>query len=287
MLKAIAVVLSLLMCLYAGLLAWLYWRQESLLFPGQKLPEDYRFNFPVPFEERFIEVDGATLNALHFRQPDPRGVIFFLHGNGGNLQGWTENIEYYQQVNYDLFIFDYRGYGKSSGRYSSQEQLIADVRAAWKSMQQAYDQALPVVIYGRSLGTALGVHLAREVEAQLLVLVSPFIHMQAMAQRRFPYVPGAILRYPLRTDQMITQVEQPIVILHGSDDGFIPADHSRSLHALVSDSSELFIIDGAEHNDIHTYDDYLSTLTRLLAVTAETFQREISVDNSLLKSAQP
>ncbi len=66
------------------------------------------------FEEVRIPVTGAALDALHFMQDDPRGLVFFRHGNGGNPQTWTTGIDFCRRVNYDLFIFDYRGYGNDS-----------------------------------------------------------------------------------------------------------------------------------------------------------------------------
>lgn len=264
MTKTLGAIAALLLVLYLALLAILYTYQESLIFPGRKLPADFRFTFSVPFEELTIPVAGGQLNALHFRQPAPRGVIFFLHGNGGNLEGWTDNIEYYKKVNYDLFILDYRGYGKSTGRYQSQQQLMDDVRTAWQTMQNRYADPIPVVLYGRSLGAALAAALATEVQADLVVLVSPFTSMLAMANRQYPFVPDALLRYPLRTDQIIDQVTEPILFIHGSEDRFIPPADSEQLYHRVRDHSRLLIIEGANHNDIHTFDSYLGGLAAAL-----------------------
>lgn len=260
----LSLAIGVLLLAYGALLALLYFRQEALIFPGSKLPADFRFAFDVPFEEVVIPVPGAELSALHFRQPQPRGVIFFLHGNGGNLEGWTENIDYYRRVNYDLFIIDYRGYGKSSGRYSSQRQIEDDVRAAWHAMQQRYDTPIPVVLYGRSLGAALAATLATEVDAELLVLVSPFTSMVAMAARHYPYVPSALLRYPFRTDRIIDRIETPILLIHGSEDRFIPPQQSETLRDLAAPGTRLLVIEGADHNDIHTFAAYLDGLAAAL-----------------------
>lgn len=262
--KTLLVGAGLLLVAYVAVLALLYARQESLIFPGSRLPADFAFEFPVPFEEISIPVPGATLNALHFPQPEPRGVIFFLHGNGGNLEGWTENIQYYQRVNYELFIFDYRGYGKSTGAYDQPGQLMDDVRAAWQVMQQRCGD-IPVVIYGRSLGAALATELATEVDAELLVLVSAFTSMVAMTRQHYPWVPPGLLRYPFRTDQIIDRARPPVVLIHGSDDRFIPPSHSYSLHSLLAEGRRrMKIIEGAAHNDIHNFEDYLGYLESVL-----------------------
>ena len=122
---------------YALLLAALYFGQESLIFPGTPLPAEHRFAFDQPFEEIRVPVDGGSLDALLFRQPSPRGLVFFLHGNRGNLQTWTTGLDFYRRVNYDLFIFDYRGYGRSTGQNVDERQLDADVRAAWTPSRRA------------------------------------------------------------------------------------------------------------------------------------------------------
>lgn len=261
--KTLAIGLGFVLLLYGALLALLYFFQEALIFPGSSLPKDFEFRFDVPFGELDIPVTGGTLNALHFRQPHPTGVIFFLHGNGGNLDDWTENIEWYGRANYDLFIFDYRGYGKSPGRITSEQQLLDDVRAAWRTMRDSYND-IPIVIYGRSLGSALAARLASEVEADLVVLVSPFTSMRAMARLHYPFVPGALLRYPLRTDAIIGDIAQPLLLIHGSDDRFIPPQHSKTLLSLTPPETQLLIVEGAGHNDIHRFPAYLNRLSAAL-----------------------
>ena len=98
---------------YGGMLAFLYLSQERLLFHATTLPGDYRFRFTQPFEEIRIPVPGAVLDALYFPHENAHGLVFFLHGNAGNLETWTTGLEFYRRVGYDLFMLDYRGYGKN------------------------------------------------------------------------------------------------------------------------------------------------------------------------------
>jgi uncharacterized protein len=250
---------------YAAFLGALYFKQERLIFPGRPLAADFRFQFDQRFEEVRIPVPGATLDALHFMQDQPRGLVFFLHGNAGNLQTWTTGIDFYRRVNYDLFILDYRGYGKSTGRIESEKQLDADVRAAWDTIAQRY-RGKPIVIYGRSLGTGLAAKLAADVNAQLLVLVSPYSSLTAAAKEAYPLAPEWLLKYPLRTDQVIGRVKMPIVLIHGSEDRRIPLAHSQRLAALARTPVELIVVEGAGHDDIHRFPRYLDALAaRLIA----------------------
>ncbi len=248
--------------LYALLLALLWWGQERLLFHPQVLPADHRFDLPPDVHETWIAVPGARLNAMHLRLPQPDGVVFFLHGNGGSLDNWFVNTGFYRRANLDLFMLDYRGYGKSTGRIESQVQLEADVRAAWAGVAPLY-AGKKRVIYGRSLGTGLAAMLAADVQPELTVLVSPYFSMAALAREHYPWVPGAVLRYPLRTDEALPRIQTPVWMAHGGRDTLIPPQHSERLLALVPNATLLRVPEAA-HNDIHQFPAYLDGLAAAL-----------------------
>ncbi len=247
----------------SAIASFVFVSQETMIFYPTPLPPDHQFVFDAEFEEVTIPVEGAQINALHFRQPNPRGLFFFLHGNGGNLESWASDIDYYRRVNYDLFIFDYRGYGKSTGSIQSEAQLHADVRAAWNAVEAQYREK-PIVIYGRSLGTALAAKLALDVKPTLLILVSPFFSMVAMGRQQYPFLPEWLLRYPLRTDRLIADVRTPTVFVHGDKDRLIPIAHSYELMGLANGDAKLLLIEGAAHNDIHRFPSYLDGLANEL-----------------------
>jgi pimeloyl-ACP methyl ester carboxylesterase len=254
------------LALYGGALAWLWIGQEKLLFVPDVLPADQPLAKAPDIHEVSVEVAGARLSALHLRLPDPKGVVFFLHGNAGSLANWFVNPDYYRRVNFDLFMLDYRGFGKSTGRIQSEAQLHADVRAAWSTIASRYADR-KVVVYGRSLGTGLAVRLGAEMSAtrppDLTVLVSPYRSMVSLATEHFPWVPQAVMRYPLRTDALIGQVRGPILIVHGERDTLIPPDHSESLK-LLAPQANLLRVPGAGHNDLQDFDMYLGALARAL-----------------------
>jgi pimeloyl-ACP methyl ester carboxylesterase len=252
---------------YAGLLALLYLNQERLIFRGTRLPADYRFEFAQRFEEISVSVPGGWLDALHFTQPRPRGLVFFIHGNAGNLASWTTDVDFYRSVDYDLFIFDFRGYGKSAGRIESEEQLFADVRAAWDAIAPRYRDT-PVVIFGRSLGTPLAARLAREVHPRLLVLVTPFTSLAAISRRAYPFAPTWLLKYPLRTDAVVAEVGCPILFVHGTDDEVVPRAHSERLRALARAPTDMLVVAGAGHNDIQEFASYREGLAARLSAVA-------------------
>jgi pimeloyl-ACP methyl ester carboxylesterase len=251
-----------LLALYGALLALLWWGQERLLFIPQPLSPHHRFDFGPDVRERNIEVGGARLSALHLQLPAPRGVVFYLHGNAGNLQSWFTDPDFWRRANFDLFMIDYRGYGKSGGRIESEAQLHADVRAAWDTIAPAY-AGKKRVLFGRSLGTGLVAALAVPVQPELTVLVSPYSSMRALAAEHYPWVPGALLRYPLDTGAAVGQLRTPVLLMHGERDTLIAPSHSEALRER-NPQARLHRVKGAGHNDLQEFDDYRSALRAAL-----------------------
>ena len=251
--------------LYLAALAALWLMQERLLFHPEPLPADHRFDVAADVHETWVDVPGARLNALHLRLPKPDGVVFFLHGNAGNLQSWFVNADFYRRANFDLFMIDYRGFGKSSGHIQSQAQLEADARAAWASIATRY-AGQRRVIYGRSLGTGLAAGLAAELQPELTVLVSPYSSMAELATEHYRWVPQAVLRYPLRTHAALARVKTPVLLVHGQQDALIAPLHSQRL-LKSAPQARLLLVDGAGHGDIHQFSAYLDGLRSALLLS--------------------
>ena len=248
---------------YAAGLGYVYARQERLLFHPDALPADHAFKRDADVHEVSVAVPGATLSALHLQLPAPKGVVFFLHGNGGNLESWFVNVDLYRRANVDLFMIDYRGYGKSSGTIESEAQLRGDVRAAWDSIAARY-RGLPRVVYGRSLGSGLAAGLAAQVAPELTILVSPYCSMETLAKEHFPLVPAALLRYPLRTCDDAARIHGPMLLVHGDRDTLVPPHHSADILA-VAPQAHLLRIAEAGHGDVQQFEVYRQALRDALA----------------------
>lgn len=245
-LALLALAALLAVALFAG--AWFF--QELLLFAPERLPAYYRFDLP-DVEEVPIEVPGAVLSALHLRLPDPKGIVFYLHGNAGSLAGWFADANFYRKCNFDLFMLDYRGYGKSTGRVRSEEELRSDVDAAWRGVAPQY-AGKRIAFVGRSLGTALAARLAAKYRPDLTVLISPYWSIPDLARIHYPFVPGALLRYHLETFRDIARIQGLVLLIHGDRDALIPISHSERLQALAP-SAQLVRAAGAAHNDIEDH----------------------------------
>ncbi|HEX8656009.1 MAG TPA: alpha/beta fold hydrolase [Hymenobacter sp.] len=250
--------------LYVGLCTVLYFKQESLLFYPNRLRPDYQFRFSGRFEERWVTVaDGTRLHGVLFKAPAPKGLIFYLHGNGGAVDSWGEVASTYTRLHYDVFILDYRGYGKSGGKISSQAQLLSDVQTAYQQLLPEYPESQTVVL-GYSVGTGPATWLAAQHHPRLLVLQAPYFSMRDLATRLYPFVPGFLVRYPLPTNELIRQVGAPIVLFHGDRDEVIYYESSLKLKALLKPTDKLVVLPGAGHNGMTDNSLYQAELAKLL-----------------------
>ena len=245
---------------YAGAVGWLYLRQERLLFePDPLLPDDPICNDPDT-HERFIDVPGAQLSVAHLKRPNPRGVFFFLHGHSGNLKQWFVHLAAFREANFDGVMFDYRGFGKSSGQIESEAQLHADVSAVWERFAPMYE-GKRVVISGQSLGTGLAAGLAAQLcnagrAPDLTLLVSAYSSMRALAGELYPWVPTQVLRYPLHTLEHAAKLLGPVMLIHGDQDELIPIRHSEELCTAMGKGkckAELLRVTGAGHSDVYRF----------------------------------
>ena len=253
--------------LYLGGCCLLYFKQESLLFYPQKLLASYQFRFPGEYREYPITAaDGTQLSGLLFKAKSAKGLVFFLHGNGGSLAGWGGVANTYTHLGYDVFLLDYRGYGKSQGSMNSQAQLLADVEAAYQQVKNSYPEQ-DIILAGYSLGTGPAAWLAARHQPRLLLLHAPYYSLGDMAARTikiWPILPGWLLRYPMPTNEFVRQVRVPVVFVHGDQDEVIPYSSSGRLQALASGGGQLITIRGAGHNGLIDNAQYQQAIRRLL-----------------------
>jgi len=252
---------------YTAAVGWLWFRQERLLFEPVALPHDHVLCSDSDVHEFTIEVPGAKLSAAQLRLPEPRGVMFFLHGNSGNLAQCLVDLDAFREVNFDVVMFDYRGYGKSTGCIESEEQLRSDVRVVWEYFAKQYE-GKRVVIAGQSLGTALAAGLGAELCAAgrapaLTLLVSPYSSMRALGEELYPWVPRQVLRYPLHTAEHAARLSGPLMLVHGDKDELIGIHHSEVLCTAVP-TAQLLRVEGAGHGDVHTFPSFRKALAGAL-----------------------
>lgn len=253
------------LCLYLVACLALYLTQERLIFHPEKLPPGHRFDFTRPFEELGIRTaDGETLSALLFKTGSPRGVIFYLHGNAGSLETWGGVAGVYLDLGYDVFMLDYRGYGKSTGAIDGEARFFADAQAAWDVLKTRYDEGR-IVVLGYSIGTGTAAKLAADNAPGLLILQAPYSSLVDLTGELLPFVPGFILRYRFETSTYLSRCRAPVVIFHGDADRVIPYASSVKLSLGFKPGDRLVTLHGQGHDGMSENAEYRAALAEVLA----------------------
>lgn len=179
---------------YILICAALYLKQESLIFYPYKLPANYTFFFPQAFKELPVKTkDGTILSGVLFTASSAKGVIFYLHGNAGALSSWGEVAQTYTALNYDVFMLDYRGYGKSEGSITSQQQMFDDVQSAYDTVKAHYAED-KITVLGYSVGSGLAAYVAATNKPARLILQAPYYSLTDMMRHTYPVIPTFILK---------------------------------------------------------------------------------------------
>ena len=245
--------------------ASLYFLQEKILFLPTVLEQDYQFKFEQPFEEVFLKPSkNVSINAIHFKGKAPKGVILYFHGNAGDLSRWGTIAEFFVEKNYDVFIMDYRSYGKSTGKLS-EEAFYDDAQFCYDFLLKQYPET-DITLYGRSLGTGIATYLASKNKPKQLILETPYYSILDVARHRFPIFPvEKLLKYKFPTNEFIVAVDCPITMFHGTDDGVVPYSSAEKLYGVArKDSTQFITIDGGGHNDLVGFMKYKENINRIL-----------------------
>lgn len=237
-------------------LAFFLWEDKFIFLP-EKLPPNYVFKFNQPFEEYFIETgSGDSLNALLFKTTEPsRGLILYFHGNADNLQRWGNYSIDFTQLGYEILLVDYQGYGKSTGS-PSEEILYVDAQRVsdWAKQNIEFER---LIIYGRSLGTAVASDLAARVNPELLILETPFDKINSVLY-------GFTSSYKFSNVNHIKEVTCPIVIIQGTQDWVVPLRSAARLKPFLKNDDRFVVIEGGSHNNLRDFEFYHETLRSVL-----------------------
>jgi fermentation-respiration switch protein FrsA (DUF1100 family) len=207
--------------------------------------------FGVRYESITIETsDGERLHAWQLPAAAPRAQIVYFHGNGGNLSVWAPILVGIARHGYSVLAVDYRGYGLSTGR-PSERGLYRDVDAVLEHVARLGDTRAPLVYWGRSLGTATAAYAATVAPPRALILESGFPDARALVRSSPPLALLALFStYRFPTAEFASQVQRPILVVHGDRDSIVPFTLGRALFDRISGSKEFLTVAGGDHNDV-------------------------------------
>ena len=263
--KSILLLFILATGLYLLLLLSVYGLQRFIIFKPISLNKKFEFSFDNPYEEVFLPTkDSILINGIYFKTTTKKkGVVLYFHGNADNLKRWGQYHTDFTSRGFDIFMIDYRSFGKSGGKIS-EKAYYQDALVAYNFVREK-EAAENIIIYGRSLGCAMASELATHVPARILILETPFDNIKNTIKARIPILILPFdLKYSFPNDEFIQKVDLPIIIFEAAKDQLILNKSTEALKPYLKAMDEFIKIDSAGHKNLSSFVQYQNELTRIL-----------------------
>jgi fermentation-respiration switch protein FrsA (DUF1100 family) len=255
----------LLVLLAVGFFYFFYPQVENffVFYPQSSfdsIPDDWGL---LHEEVTFDTEDNKRLHGWFFPLQGDAPVILFCHGNAGNISHRLENVKLLLDQQLQVFIFDYRGYGKSNGR-PSERGLYRDGLAAYDFL--ANRKSIPpdrILLFGRSLGASVAIEITLRREVKSLIVESAFTSTKGMAKTLFPFMLlSPFLPAHYNNLEKIARVNVPKLFVHGEDDEIVSFSMGQKLYQAAKAPKFFFPIKAAGHNDTYIVggNEYFKTL---------------------------
>lgn len=230
-----------------------FFDQMFVYHPSPWVDRDWGRLSALPLEEVwFRSADGTLLFGWHVGASGLPAVLLWCHGNAGNIIHRLENLVELHRLGLSVFLFDYRGYGRSAGR-PSEDGLYQDAVAAYAYLIEG--RRFPperIVLFGRSLGAAVAGEVASRLPAAGLILESAFPSVEALARAHNMGLPAHWLleaRYNLA--DRVRDVRMPVLVVHGDRDDIVPLAMGKQVFEAANAPKALYVVPGANHNDTY------------------------------------
>jgi uncharacterized protein len=230
--------------------------------------------FNLPYEDVWIPVRGSS-DKLHgwwipARTPHAP-VMLHLHGNAFNIGANVEQAVLFHRLGVSVLLVDYRGYGRSTGRFPTEQQTYQDAEAMWHYL--TVDRRIPpsqIILYGHSLGGAIGIELAtHHPDAAALIVESSFTSIREMVDRTMPFgiFPiDQLLTQHFNSIEKVSALQMPLLLIHGASDQRTFPEMSEALYTAAPQPKQLYLVPAATHNDVAAVAgvEYLQTIKDFL-----------------------
>ncbi len=243
-----------------------FFEWKSLYFPMRGMAADPAAA-GLEFEDvDFVAEDGVRLHGWWIPHPAARGTILHCHGNAGNISHRVGLARDLHELGVNVFLFDYRGYGRSRG-LPGEQGTYRDARAAYEVVRARYQDAEqpPIIVHGQSLGAAVAIQLALDKPVRGLMIESAFASVPDMAAELYPWLPRGLIRYRYDNLGKIGRLAMPKLMAHGPADEIVPFRQGQLLYDRAARPKEFVRILGG-HNDggWHTTPEYWRAVSRFV-----------------------
>lgn len=245
----------------------MYYLQDKLLFHPVALAAETAYHFPERFTETDIDIDKETkINLVQFlpvNDTAAKGVVLYFHGNKENINHYHQYATTFTRNQYEVWMPDYPGYGKSTGNFS--EQALYDLALQVYKKARAKYRPDQIILFGKSMGTGIAAQLASIRDCKELILETPYYSFTSLVRLAAWMYPVSVLsHYKIPTHEYLTKVTAPVTIFHGTRDWTIPYFHATRLRAVLKPSDQFVTIEGGGHNNLFTYPEVQRKLDSLL-----------------------
>ena len=254
-----------------------WFERKQIYFPAREIeftPEA----IGLPFEDVYFNAgDGVRLNGWFIPAIDSETTLIFCHGNGGNIGDRLGSIAIFNKLGLNIFIFDYRGYGRSDG-CPSEEGTYLDGRAAYdyvvgrKDIDPAgmHSNGISddkIILYGESLGGAIAYELAAASKVSAVITLGTFSSIVDMGKTIYPFLPVAlIVRIRYDVASRVDKIKIPKLFIHSFDDEIVPFEQGRKLFSLACEPREFYEMHGGHNDAIFTYEsEFCERITGFLS----------------------
>lgn len=259
---------KIIIIIYSSIGIVLFYLQEKFLFHPEKLSNAYVFSFKVPFEEVNIPFNNTdTVNMIKFFPVDSvrKGVVLYFHGNKENIERYAKFADNFTKHGYEVWMEDYPGFGKTTGE-RTEKKMYEQALQIQKMAASKYGKD-SIVLYGKSFGTGIAAYVAAQSNNQRLILETPYYSIPSLFSYYAPIYPTQKMStYKIPLNKFLADVDYPVTIFHGTDDGVIPYRNAAKLKKILNPKDEFITIADGTHHNLNDFDLFKQKLDSLLSL---------------------
>lgn len=257
--------LKIVVTIYLVIGLALYLLQDYILFQPIQLTTKSAYSFGSAHKEVNIPIDkNSNLSVVQFTtHKKSKGVVLYFHGNKKNISWYAKYSSFFTKNNYEVWMMDYPGFGKSKG-VLSEENLYKWSLQLYK-LARAKFSVDSIVIYGKSMGTGLATQLASVRDCKQLILETPYYSFSQVLKDYTPIFPiSYMIKYKIPTYQYLQKVTAPVTIFQGSNDWIIRYSNASRLKPFLKPSDQFITVKYGSHNNLFQFSIVTQTLDSLL-----------------------
>ena len=265
-------VIVIVVVVFVGLSGFLYLNQRRIVFVPMKDYAATPDHAHLTYEQVWLEPEpGIKIRGWYF--PAAKGsdrAVMLCHGNAGNISHRLESVHFLLGLGVNVLLFDYRGYGESNGT-PSEEGVYADAEAAYRWLREE-KQIDPsnITIFGRSLGGAVAIELARRVPCGGVIVESSFTSAADFGRKMFPFLPiRLLLKYHFDSINKIGELSCPVLVTHSPDDDLIPFEMGKRLFDAAKPPRKFIELSGGHNERLYFSDRHYTEGVRAFIFDAD------------------